>query len=46
MHGAGIRVSVWTVDHARDMRAVIVQGADAVITNRIAELVALLKDPG
>ncbi len=45
MHAAGIRVSVWTVDHPRDMRAVIVQGADAIITNRIAELVALLKDP-
>lgn len=41
MHDRGIKVSVWTVDHPRDMSAVITQGADAVITNRIADLVAL-----
>lgn len=41
MHGRGIGVSVWTVDHPRDMAAVITQGADAVITNRVAELVAV-----
>lgn len=42
MHEAGLLVSVWTVDHPRDMAAVITQGADAVITNRITDLVSLL----
>jgi glycerophosphoryl diester phosphodiesterase len=45
MHAAGIGVSVWTVDHPRDMAAVITQGADAVITNRVADLVALARAP-
>jgi glycerophosphoryl diester phosphodiesterase len=45
MHAAGIGVSVWTVDHPRDMRAVIVQGADAVITNRINNLMTVLESP-
>jgi glycerophosphoryl diester phosphodiesterase len=44
MHEHGISVSVWTVDHPRDMAAVITQGADAVITNKIADLVALVAD--
>lgn len=42
MHDAGILVSVWTVDHVRDMQAVLVQGADAVITNRISTLLGVL----
>ena len=42
MHERGIGVSVWTVDHPRDMAAVITQGADAVITNRIGDLVELV----
>lgn len=42
MHEAGLLVSVWTVDHPRDMAAAITQGADAVITNRIADLVSLV----
>jgi glycerophosphoryl diester phosphodiesterase len=44
MHEAGIGVSVWTVDHPRDMRAVIAQGADAVITNRIVTLLGVLQE--
>ncbi len=44
MHTAGLLVSVWTVDHPRDMAAVITQGADAVITNRIAQLIAVTKE--
>lgn len=43
VHERGMAISVWTVDHPRDMAAVITQGADAVITNRIAELVALVE---
>ncbi len=42
MHERGILVSAWTVDHPRDMAAVIIQGADAVTTNRIGELVSLV----
>jgi glycerophosphoryl diester phosphodiesterase len=44
MHARGIRVSVWTVDHPRDMAAVILQGADAVISNRISELITVIKE--
>lgn len=43
MHQAGILISVWTVDHPRDMAAVIIQGADAVTTNHIGELVSLMR---
>lgn len=39
MHTRGIRVSVWTVDHPRDMAAAYAQGADAITSNRIADLV-------
>lgn len=42
MHARGLLVAVWTVDHPRDMAAVIIQGADAVITNHIADLVSLV----
>ncbi len=43
MHARGIGICVWTVDHPGDMAAVLAQGADAVITNRIATLVELLR---
>ncbi|NNG35363.1 glycerophosphodiester phosphodiesterase family protein [Nakamurella aerolata] len=39
MHARGLRVSVWTVDHPRDMAAAYAQGADAITSNRIADLV-------
>ncbi|QNK81060.1 glycerophosphodiester phosphodiesterase [Nakamurella sp. PAMC28650] len=42
MHERGMLVSVWTVDHPRDMAAVIIQGADAVTTNHIEDLVSLV----
>ena len=45
MHERGLKVSVWTVDHPRDMMATVIQGADAVITNRISALVDLLPVP-
>jgi len=41
MHERGLKVSTWTVDDAREMRRVIDSGVDAVITNRIDELVRL-----
>lgn len=43
MHQKGIRVSVWTVDHPADMAAAIAQGADAIISNEIAQLDAIIK---
>jgi glycerophosphoryl diester phosphodiesterase len=42
MHARGTAVSVWTVDNPADMRLALDLGVDAVITNRIGELVALL----
>lgn len=39
-HGAG--VSVWTLDRVEDMALALAGGVDAVITNRIGDLVALL----
>lgn len=33
-HAAGLPVSVWTVDHPGELRAVAATGADAVTTNR------------
>lgn len=42
MHERGIGVSVWTLDRRADMQRALDRGVDAVITNRIGELVALL----
>jgi len=36
-------VSVWTVDHPADMAAAIAQGADAIISNQIVQLDAVIK---
>lgn len=44
MDARGIGISVWTVDHPRDMAAVIAQGADAVISNRIADLITTIRE--
>ena len=43
MHARGMQVSVWTVDHPADMAAAIAQGADAIISNRIVQLDAVIK---
>lgn len=43
MHAKGMQVSVWTVDHPADMAAAIAQGADAIISNQIVELDAIIK---
>ena len=42
MHDRGYKVSTWTVDDPRVMRRVVDCGADAVVTNRVRELVPLL----
>ncbi len=42
VHDAGRRVSTWTVDSPEDMTQVLEAGVDAVVSNRIAALVARL----
>jgi len=42
VHGAGLKVSTWTVDEPEDMTRVVDAGVDAVVSNRIAELVRFL----
>jgi len=42
VHDAGLRVSTWTVDNPEDMTRVLDAGVDAVVSNRIAALVAHL----
>ena len=42
VHDAGLRVSTWTVDTPEDMTRVLEAGVDAVVSNRIAALVAHL----
>ncbi|HVU78128.1 MAG TPA: glycerophosphodiester phosphodiesterase family protein [Gaiellaceae bacterium] len=44
MHERGTKVSTWTVDDEAEMRRVIDAGVDAVISNRIGALVALLEE--
>jgi len=43
VHEAGRRVSTWTVDAVGDMEAVVAAGVDAVVSNRVAELVRFLR---
>jgi glycerophosphoryl diester phosphodiesterase len=42
MHRLGYKVSTWTVDKRRHMARVIEAGVDAVVSNRIGDLIALL----
>jgi glycerophosphoryl diester phosphodiesterase len=42
VHAAGVRVSTWTVDAHEDMARVVGDGVDAVVSNRVAELVEFL----
>jgi glycerophosphoryl diester phosphodiesterase len=42
VHDAGLRVSTWTVDSPEEMTRVLEAGVDAVVSNRIAALVAHL----
>lgn len=45
MHARGTQVSVWTIDEPSDMELFIEMGVDAIITNRVSALVALLGAP-
>jgi myo-inositol-1(or 4)-monophosphatase/deoxyribonuclease-2 len=42
VHEAGLGVSTWTVDARSDMARVVADGVDAVVSNRVAELVEFL----
>jgi glycerophosphoryl diester phosphodiesterase len=42
MHDRGYNVSTWTVDDPHEMRRVVECGVDAIVTNRVRDLVALL----
>ncbi len=42
VHEAGLLVSTWTVDDPADMARVVADGVDAVVSNRVAELVEFL----
>jgi glycerophosphoryl diester phosphodiesterase len=42
VHGAGLSVSTWTVDEPEDMTRLLDAGVDAMVSNRIADLVAHL----
>lgn len=46
VHEAGLGVSTWTVDTPEEMARVVGDGVDAVVSNRIAELVAFLGRSG
>jgi len=42
VHGAGLRVSTWTVDDEEEMARVAAAGVDAVVSNRVAALVGFV----
>jgi glycerophosphoryl diester phosphodiesterase len=43
VHAAGLKVSTWTVDEPEDMARVVEAGVDAVVSNRVEELVRFLR---
>jgi glycerophosphoryl diester phosphodiesterase len=44
-HAAGLAVNVWTVNAPDDLRAMVAMGADTVITDRVADALAVAR-PG
>ncbi len=43
VHAAGLKVSTWTVDEPQDMARVVEAGVDAVVSNRVEDLVLFLR---
>ena len=43
VHTAGMKVSTWTVDEPQDMARVVEAGVDAVVSNRVEDLVRFLR---
>jgi glycerophosphoryl diester phosphodiesterase len=46
MHDRGLLVSTWTVDSTAEMKRVLSAGVDAVISNRVGELVRVIASTG
>ena len=46
VHAGGRTMAVWTVDEPEKMRALALHGVDAIITNRPAECLAVLREMG
>ena len=44
VHDAGLKVSTWTVDGARDMTRMVEARVDVVVSNRVAELLRFLEE--
>lgn len=44
IHAAGFRVACWTVDESEDMRWVLELGVDAITTNQLEEVQAIVAD--
>ena len=42
-HAAGLALNVWTVNALDDLRAVVAWGADAVITDRLDDALAIAR---
>ena len=45
-HGAGLALNVWTVNAPDDLRAMVAWGADAVITDRLDDALAIARGEG
>jgi glycerophosphoryl diester phosphodiesterase len=43
-HAAGLAVNVWTVNAIEDLRAMVAVGADAVITDRVGDALAVVAE--
>ena len=43
VHAAGMRVSTWTVDEPKDLTRVVEAGVDAVVSNRVEQLVRFVR---
>jgi glycerophosphoryl diester phosphodiesterase len=43
-HAAGLAVNVWTVNAVEDLRAMVAVGADAVITDRVGDALAVVAE--
>jgi glycerophosphoryl diester phosphodiesterase len=46
VHAAGLDVNVWTVNTAADLRAMVVLGVDAVVTDRLREALSVVSGEG
>ncbi len=43
-HASGLEVNAWTVNAAHDLAAFVALGVDAVITDNLAEAVAIARE--